>query len=144
MKTLLLVLSVVSFSSAHAEYIDGLAPEACKITSRKSETVTCAAKNAAVVNRAKASGKNLTTADWKRLSQNGYKPVMTLDARDLGLMPDADTNYIYGYDRFLRDELGSIVGVLSIAGYTNSETEEKIQVTIWTNLLGQITRLSVK
>ena len=144
MKTLLLLLSVGFITTAHAEYVDGLVPEACKITSRKGETVTCAAKNAAIVNRAKADAKNLTSADWKRLVQNGYQPKVDLDAVSLGILPDADTNHLYGFDRFLRDELGSIVGVLQISGYANSETGDRIQLNLWTNLQGQITRLSVK
>lgn len=145
MKNLLLVLSL-SFvaSTAQAEYIDGLVPEACKIVSKKGETVTCAAANAAIVNRAKAVGKNLTAADFKRLAPNGYKPAVDLDAVSLGILPDADTNSIYNFDRFVADELGSVVGVLSVSGYANSEMGVKIQLNVWTNLKGQITKVSVR
>lgn len=144
-KSLIFVLTAVLFSaSAQAAYIDGLIEEACKVVTKKNETVTCAARNAKIVNSAKADAKAITTAQYKALVKNGYNPVVTLDARDLGILPDADTSLIYGYNRFLRDEYGTVVGVLDISGYANSETGDKIQLNLWLNLQGQITRASVK
>jgi hypothetical protein len=142
MKTLILISSIFVAAGAHAEYIDGLIPEACKVATKKYETVTCEAANAKVVNAAKPDSKNLTEAQYKALVLKGFKPIST-DARDLGLIADADTSLLYSYARLLRDETGNAVGVLDISGYANSETGDRIQVNLRMNLKGKFTRVGV-
>lgn len=88
-------------------------------------------------------GKVVTEADYKRLVKSGFNPMST-DARDLGLIVDADTSCIYSYRNFVYSADGYVVGVMEVAGYANSETGEKIQVTILMNLQGKFTRVSVK
>ncbi len=62
---------------------------------------------------------------------------------DLGIMPDADTNGIYSYVRYLRDSSNKHVGYMLIEGFENYEMGVRLQVTKRLNILGEVIKVSV-
>ena len=60
------------------------------------------------------------------------------------VLPDADTNVIYSYNRELLNRQNEVVGYLVIDGLVNSEMEVKVQIKHRYNLLGNLVSASVE
>ena len=135
MKKYLLITAMVFGTSAFADLsysFDVLSESFCpeKEISKDAETISCKASNAKAVKEAKI-GDELTSKDYKRLGfTNSY-------AVDIGLVPDADSNTAYFYTRWLLNEDGKKVGVITIEGWFNEEMEDSARFYIRYNLKGE-------
>lgn len=135
MKKYLLITAMVFSGSVFADMSysfnvisDKFCPE--KELSKDAETISCKASNAKAVKAAKV-GDELTSKDYKQLGfSNAY-------AVDIGLVPDADSNTAYFYTRWLLNEDGKKVGVITIEGWFNEEMEDSSRFYIRYNLKGE-------
>jgi hypothetical protein len=91
--------------------------------------VCTGAKNANEVVKAKV-GKSVVRLPAKIELKDGIF--------DFGILPDADTNAIYGYNKELINEKGVVIGYLSIDGYVNTEMEARMQLKHRYNLQGEL------
>jgi hypothetical protein len=68
----------------------------------------------------------------------------TQDAYSLDVLPDADTDQIYGYIRRLLGPNGIVIGYRLVDGYVNSEMGVKLQLTTTYNSKGAFVSGSVR
>ncbi len=108
-----------------------------KELSADEETIYCKASNAKAVGAAKA-GTELTDSEYKKL---GFH---TAAAVDVGLVPDADSNTAYFYTRWLLNDDGDKVGVLTIEGWYNEEMEDSARFYTRYNLKGETVSIQSK
>ena len=97
----------------------------------KEDTVTCKAANAETVMTARV-GKKLTKKELNDLKFDVY------DAVTAGFVVDADSNTAYFFVRWLVDEEGEKVGVITYEGWYNDEMGVSARFDLRYNLKGQL------
>ena len=141
MKSLIALSLLFSAFSAFAySPFEDVTDEVCKRmkVDLKNDTAICwGAKDVKTVLGAKV-GNNLTAAEGTALG------FYTLGPIDIGIVPDADTNGIFSYTRWLVDASGKKVGILDINGWENYEMESRGRVDARYNLKGEIVWMAVK
>lgn len=141
MKSILASLLLISAVSvlASSSVLDSVSLKVCrnkKIDYRK-EIATCTAKDAKSI----IAGKVGMPLDNEELAMLDFVPMGPIE---LGIIPDADTSVIYSYVRYVTDENGGTVGILSIDGYTNSEMDIKGRVDTRYNFRGEVVSIELK
>lgn len=137
MKTFIAVSFLMSSLSAFAwqetHVFEGVTEEYCKDKKIVSSSVIqCTAANSQTVLAAK-KGRDILSV-----------PFNTFGAIDLGVIADADSNNAYFYSKWLVDDSGKKVGVLTINGYYNTEMEVTGRVDVRYNMKGEIVSLEHK
>ncbi len=141
MKTILAFTILLSSLSALASssVLDSVSNKVCrnkKIDYIK-EIATCSVKDAKAILAAKV-GMSL---DSEEIAMLDFVPMGPIE---LGIIPDADTSVIYSYVRYVTDENGGTVGILTIDGYTNSEMGIKGRVDTRYNFMGEVVSIELK
>lgn len=135
MKPVLLIALFAMFGGvASAGTFEGLDEKICpeaKEYLKNYESVVCKAANSKDVLAAKV-GKALTRKDLKDLGLHLH------DVITLGVVPDADSNSLYFYSRWLLNKDGEKVGVITYEGWNNEEMESSAQFIFRYNLKGEL------
>lgn len=136
----LLMSSLAAFAWPESSALDDVREDICsaiKIDYKTDTAICTGAKNVREVLVAKV-GDKLTPAEYKALG------FYTYGAIDIGVVPDADTNAIFSYTRWLVNAAGKKVGVLSIDGWENYQMESRGRVDSKYNMKGEIVWIAIK
>lgn len=141
MKSVLAVAALMtSFSVfAYSSPLDNVRDGVCKnikIDYAK-EIATCSARDAKSI----IAGKVGVSLNDDELAMLDFAPMGPIE---LGIIPDADTNVIYSYVRYLTDKDGRALGILTIDGYANSEMGIMGRVDTRYNFRGEVVSIELK
>lgn len=128
------LLSLASLSTfAATSPFDSISEKLCKDPKfdYKNDTVSCTADNAVEVEDARIGAK-LTKKELSNLKFSLY------DAVTAGFVVDADSNTAYFYTRWLLNDEGKKVGVITMEGWYNSEMESSARFDLRYNLKGEM------
>ena len=136
---IVLTLLVSAFSAFAYSPLEDVTEDICKkMKLVNNETGICwGAKDVKTVLGAKV-GNNLTTAEYSAIG------FYTLGPIEMNIVPDADTNHIFSYTRWLVDASGKKVGILDINGWENYEMDARGRVDARYNLKGEVVWIAVK
>ncbi|MFS4457850.1 hypothetical protein [Bdellovibrio sp. HCB2-146] len=127
-----LLLSVSSANAARFSYFEDVNPEFCPSATidYKNDAVFCKSSDTATVLNAKV-GSALSEAELKNLNPTLWS------VSDANIVPDDSSSTIYWYVRWLVNDQGTKVGILTIEGWANSEMRSRAQFKTRYNLKGQ-------
>jgi hypothetical protein len=124
---------------ASSSVLDSVSEKVCrnKKIDYQNDIATCSAKDAKSI----LAGKVSVSLDDEEVAMLDFIPMGPIE---LGIIPDADTSVIYSYIRYLTDQKGAAVGILTIDGYTNSEMGIRGRVDTRYNFRGEVVSIELK
>jgi hypothetical protein len=101
------------------------------------DTIFCRSENSQLVKEARVGGA-ISSEDLRKLK------VTLVPAVEAGFVPDADSDTVYFFTRWLVNAQGGKVGIITFEGWVNSEMGQSARFDIRYNLKGQVVSASEK